>query len=100
MKKILLSFSACLMVAYASSQVICKGVSPSNIAGNYTFSWAPPTGGWGTPDFLIPNTFVEDTLDGSWSLGTSSSPDICERKIGRGGWERERERDFIGYDTP
>jgi hypothetical protein len=78
MKKILLSFSACLMVAYASSQVICKGVSPSNIAGNYTFSWAPPTGGWGTPDFLIPNTFVEDTLmmvdDGTPGLNAQGNP--------------------------
>ena len=78
MKKILLSFSACLMVAYASSQVICKGISPSNIAGNYTFSWAPPTGGWGTPDFLIPNTFVEDTLmmvdDGTPGLNAQGNP--------------------------
>ena len=78
MKKILLSFSACLIVAYASSQVICKGVSPSNIAGNYTFSWAPPTGGWGTPDFLIPNTFVEDTLmmvdDGTPGLNAQGNP--------------------------
>ena len=78
MKKILLSFSACLIVAYASSQVICKGVSPSNIAGNYTFTWAPPTGGWDTPDFLIPNTFVEDTLmmvdDGTPGLNAQGNP--------------------------
>lgn len=62
MKKLLLSVSALFFVAYASSQVICKGVSPANIAGNYTFTWADPAGGWGTPDFLIPNTWVEDTL--------------------------------------
>jgi hypothetical protein len=62
MKKLLLSVSALFFVAYASSQVICKGISPAAIAGNYTFTWADPAGGWGTPDFLIPNTWVEDTL--------------------------------------
>ena len=62
MKKLLLSVSALFFVAYASSQVICKGVSPAAIAGNYTFTWSDPAGGWGTPDFLIPNTWVEDTL--------------------------------------
>ena len=62
MKKLLLSVSALFFVAYASSQVICKGISPAAIAGNYTFTWSDPAGGWGTPDFLIPNTWVEDTL--------------------------------------
>jgi hypothetical protein len=56
MKKLLLSVSALFFVAYASSQVICKGISPAAIAGNYTFTWSDPAGGWGTPDFLIPNT--------------------------------------------
>ena len=62
MKKLLLSVSALFFVAYASSQVICKGISPAAITGNYTFTWSDPAGGWGTPDFLIPNTWVEDTL--------------------------------------
>ncbi|MEY3048026.1 MAG: hypothetical protein RL365_64 [Bacteroidota bacterium] len=62
MKKLLLSVSALFLVAYASTQVICKGISPAAIAGNYTFTWADPAIGWGTPDFLIPNTWVEDTL--------------------------------------
>ncbi|MFM1893114.1 MAG: hypothetical protein RIQ90_280 [Bacteroidota bacterium] len=62
MKKLLLSISALFVVVYASSQVIVKGISPAGIAGNYTFTWADPAGGWGTPDFLIPNTWVEDTL--------------------------------------
>jgi hypothetical protein len=44
------------------AQVICAVQSPANIAGNYDFTWADPPGGWGTPDFLIPGTFVEDTL--------------------------------------
>ena len=62
MKKLLLSLSALLFTAYASAQVIVAGISPAPIVGNYTFSWAAPSGGWGTPDFTIPNTFVEDTL--------------------------------------
>lgn len=78
MKKLLLSLSACFVVAYASSQVICKGVSPMNIAGNYTFSWADPAGGWGTPDFNIPNTYVQDTLmmveDGTPGLNAQGNP--------------------------
>ncbi len=44
------------------AQVICAVQSPANIAGNYDFTWADPPGGWGTPDFLIPGTFIEDTL--------------------------------------
>ncbi len=78
MKKLLLSISALFFVAYASSQVICKGVSPAAIAGNYTFTWADPPGGWGTPDFLIPNTWVEDTLmlveDGTPGLNPQGNP--------------------------
>ena len=78
MKKLLLSLSALFFVAYASSQVICKGISPANIAGNYTFSWADPAGGWGTPDFLIPNTWVEDTLmmveDGTPGTNAQGNP--------------------------
>lgn len=46
----------------AHSQVICAVQSPAAIAGNYAFTWAEPSSGWSTPDFLIPGTFVEDTL--------------------------------------
>jgi hypothetical protein len=46
----------------AHGQIAVKGISPGAIAGNYTFSWADPAGGWGTPDFTVPNTWVEDTL--------------------------------------
>ena len=78
MKKLLLSVSALFFVAYASSQVICKGISPAAIAGNYTFTWSPPSGGWGTPDFLIPNTWVEDTLmlveDGTAGTNPQGNP--------------------------
>jgi hypothetical protein len=78
MKKLLLSVSALFFVAYASSQVICKGISPAAIAGNYTFTWADPAGGWSTPDFLTPNTWVEDTLmmanDGTAGLNAQGNP--------------------------
>lgn len=62
MKKLLLSISALFVFALAHGQIAVKGISPAAIAGNYTFSWADPAGGWGTPDFTVPNTWVEDTL--------------------------------------
>jgi hypothetical protein len=62
MKKLLLSISALFVFAVAHGQIAVKGISPGAIAGNYTFSWADPAGGWGTPDFTVPNTWVEDTL--------------------------------------
>jgi hypothetical protein len=63
MKKLLLSLTLIGSVFFASSQVICAVTSPSSIAGNYNFTWADPAGGgWATPDFLTPGTFVEDTL--------------------------------------
>ena len=63
MKKILLSLAVIATGFAAQSQVICAGITPASIAGNYAFTWADPAGGdWTTPDFLIPGTFVEDTL--------------------------------------
>jgi hypothetical protein len=62
MKKLLLSLVLVTSAFAANSQVICAIQSPSSIAGNYNFTWADPPGGWGTPDFLIPGTFIEDTL--------------------------------------
>ena len=63
MKKILLSLAVIATGFAAQSQVITAGVSPAAIQGNYDFTWADPAGGdWTTPDFLIPGTFVEDTL--------------------------------------
>ncbi len=62
MKKILLAFTFIGSALMTQAQVICAVQSPANIAGNYDFTWADPPGGWGTPDFLIPGTFVEDTL--------------------------------------
>jgi hypothetical protein len=63
MKKLVLSLAIIGGAFIAKTQVICAVQSPANIAGwLYDFSWADPAGGWGTPDFLIPGTFVEDTL--------------------------------------
>ncbi len=78
MKKLLLSLSVILSASAASAQVIVAGVSPQNIVANYTHTWADPAGGWGTPDFTIPGTFVEDTLqladDGTPGLNAQGNP--------------------------
>ena len=78
MKKLLLSISVILSAAAVNAQVIVAGVSPQSIVANYTHTWAAPTGGWGTPDFNIPGTFVEDTLmmvdDGTPGLNAQGNP--------------------------
>lgn len=83
MKKILLSLAVIAAGFTAHSQVICAGVSPVSIEGNYNFTWADPGGGdWTTPDFLIPGTFVEDTLaivdDGSTGTNPQGNPVSAE----------------------
>ena len=83
MKKILLSLAVVAAGFTAQSQVICAGVSPVSIEGNYNFTWADPGGGdWITPDFLIPGTFVEDTLaivdDGSTGTNAQGNPVSAE----------------------
>jgi hypothetical protein len=62
MRKLLLTISAVALTFMSNAQVIVAGVSPQPIVANYTFTWADPVSGWGTPDFLIPGTYVEDTL--------------------------------------
>jgi hypothetical protein len=78
MKKILLSLSIVVSALASNAQVIVAGVSPQSIVANYAFTWADPAGGWGTPDFNIPGTFVEDTLqlsdDGSTGLNAQGNP--------------------------
>ncbi len=44
------------------AQVVCSGISPASIAGNYDFSWGQPANGWGSPDFSIPGTNVTGDL--------------------------------------
>jgi hypothetical protein len=82
MKKILLSLSIVVSAVASNAQVIVSGVSPQNIVANYTHTWADPAGGWGTPDFNIPNTNVEDTLmlvdDGSTGLNAQGNPVSAE----------------------
>jgi hypothetical protein len=82
MKKLLLSISVVLTAAAANAQVIVAGVSPQSIVANYTNSWADPAGGWGTPDFNIPGTFVEDTImlvdDGSTGTNPQGNPVSAE----------------------
>lgn len=79
MKKLLLTICAAAFSFASHSQVIVAGVSPQNIAGSYNFTWADPAGGdWSCPDFLIPNTFVQDTLmlvdDGSTGTNPQGHP--------------------------
>ncbi len=78
MKKILLSFSIVAFAYFTNAQVIVAGVSPSNIVGNYPNAWADPAGGWGTPNFLIPGVYIQDTLmlanDGSEGLNAQGNP--------------------------
>ena len=62
MKKLLLVFAVVGATFMSQAQVICAVQSPASIAGNYNFTWADPPGGWGTPDFLIPGTYIEDTI--------------------------------------
>ena len=87
MKKILLSLVVIASAFAANSQVTCIGISPASIAGNYTFEWADPGGGdWATPDFLIPNTFIEDTLmmidDGTAGTNPQGNPVSAEACAG------------------
>ena len=82
MKKLLLSFAALALTFWSGAQVICAGVSPNSIQGNYQFSWADPAGGWGTPDFLIPGTYIQDTLmmvdDGTPGTNAQGNPISAE----------------------
>ena len=83
MKKILLSLVVIASAFAANSQVICAGISPASIAGNYVFEWADPAGlDWSTPDFLVPNTFIEDTLimvnDGTAGTNPQGNPMSAE----------------------
>jgi len=62
--------------------VIAAGISPQSIVANYTHTWADPGSGWGTPDFNIPGTFVQDTLkivdDGSTGTNAQGNPISAE----------------------
>lgn len=78
MRKLLLTISAVALTFMSNAQVIVAGVSPQPIVANYTFTWADPGSGWGTPDFNIPGTYVQDTLmlvdDGSQGTNAQGHP--------------------------
>jgi hypothetical protein len=82
MKKLLLSISAVALSAATYAQVIVAGISPQSIVANYTHTWADPGSGWGTPDFNIPGTYVQDTLmivdDGSTGTNAQGNPISAE----------------------
>jgi len=77
MKKLLLVLTVVATTYWSSAQVIVAGVSPTSIIANYPFTWAEP-GAWGTPDFNIPGTFVQDTLmlveDGTTGTNEQGNP--------------------------
>lgn len=74
MKKALLSLTAIVAGFAAYGQVVCAGVSPAAIQGNYDFTTQANCGAWpgevddGTwgvinnLDFNVPGTFIQDTL--------------------------------------
>lgn len=78
MRKFLLTISALALTYMSNAQVIVAGVSPQSIVANYTHTWADPASGWGTPDFNIPGTYVQDTLmlveDGSTGTNAQGHP--------------------------
>ncbi len=83
MKNLLLSLVVVATGFWANSQVICAGISPANIVGNYVFEWADPAGGdWTTPDFLTQGVFVQDTLmivdDGTAGVNPEGNPMSAE----------------------
>jgi hypothetical protein len=82
MRKLLLTIALVGTAMWSQAQVIFAVNSPAGIAGNYEFTWADPAGGWGTPNFLIPNTFVEGDLmmtdDGSSGTNAQGNPISAE----------------------
>ena len=62
MKKTLLALLLGSAGLGAQGQVILNVLEPANIAGSYSFTWADPGGGWGSPDLNDPLNAVTDTL--------------------------------------
>lgn len=83
MKKLLLSIVVVATSALSFGQVICAGISPASISGNYTFTWADPGGGdWTTPDFNVPGTYVQGCLElvEDGSLGTNPDGNLFSQE--------------------
>ncbi|MGV3630061.1 MAG: PA domain-containing protein [Bacteroidota bacterium] len=62
MKKVLLSIAFGLAIVTMKAQVVFNIQSPAGLAGNYTMTYADPTGGWGCPDLMDPANSVSDTI--------------------------------------
>jgi len=77
MKKIIFILSIFLSLN-SFSQIVFQAISPSTIANNYQFTWAQPAQGWGTPDFNLTNTLIQDTLilveDGTPGINAQGHP--------------------------
>ena len=82
MKKLLLTIALTGATIWSQAQVIFAVQSPAGIAGNYEFTWADPAGGWGTPNFLTPGTFVQGDLqmadDGTAGTNAQGNPISAE----------------------
>jgi hypothetical protein len=78
MKKTLLFIAAIVSGFVAYSQSVVLGISPAAVEGSYDHTWADPAGGWATPDFNIPNTYVQGELmlveDGSAGTNAQGHP--------------------------
>jgi len=78
MRKLLLTTCALVLTYMSTAQVTVAGVSPQSIVANYAHTWVGPADGWGSPDFTIPGTFVQDTLkladDGTPGVNAQGNP--------------------------
>lgn len=78
MKKSLLFITALMFGLTSTAQSVVLGISPTAVVGSYDHTWADPAGGWGTPDFNIPGTFVQGDLmlveDGSAGTNAQGHP--------------------------
>ena len=78
MRKFILTISALALTYIATAQITVAGVSPQSIVANYAHTWADPADAWGTPDFTVPGTFIQDTLkladDGTPGLNAQGNP--------------------------
>ncbi len=62
MKKLILLLFIVTAGNISYSQVVCAGVSPASISGNYNFSWGDPINTWSSPDFNIPGITITGEL--------------------------------------
>jgi len=62
MKKLSLFLTMTLVSAFTFAQVIFQVQTPPSVAGNYDFTWAQSSNGWGTLDLNNPANAVTGTL--------------------------------------